>query len=61
MTKFFFIHNHMPSALFDSQESAEDAAQFHKNPDNCIQFYRVTLKSSGQFVIVFVGKWHKDN
>ena len=40
MIKFFYISNGLPSALFDSLESAEASADLQLS--RCIKFYSIT-------------------
>ena len=59
---YFYIHNRMPSALFDTIEDAEDSAQYLMNQStHGITFYRATKLTESKLKITYLQHWSKNH
>ena len=56
---YFYIHNRMPSSLFDTLEDAEDSAEYLINQSTYgITFYRATKISDSNLKITYIQHWN---
>ena len=56
---YFFIYDRLPSALFDTLEDAEDAADYLRNQSTRgITFYRATKLTEYKLNISYIQHWH---
>ena len=59
---YFYIHNRMPSALFDTIEDVEDSAQYLMNQStHGITFYRATKLTESKLKITYLQHWSKNH
>lgn len=59
---YFYTHNRMPSALFDTIEDAEDSAQYLMNQStHGITFYRATKLTESKLKITYIQHWSKNH
>ena len=55
---YFYIHNRMPSSLFDTIEDAEDSAECLMNQSTRgITFYRATKINDLKLKITYIQHW----
>ena len=59
---YFYIHNRMPSALFDTIEDAEHSADCLMNQStHGITFYRATKLTESKLKITYIQHWSKNH
>ena len=55
---YFYIHNRMPSSLFNTLEDAEDSADYILSQSTReITFYRATKISESKLNITYIQHW----
>ena len=55
---YFYIHNRMPSSLFDTIEDAENSAEYLMNQStHGATFYRATKLTEYKLHIVYIQHW----
>ena len=58
---YFYIHNRMPSSLFNTIEDAEDSAEYLMNQStHGITFYRATKLTESKLKITYIQHWHPE-
>ena len=58
---YFYIHNRMPSALFDTIEDAEDSAEYTLiQSTNGITFYHATKLTESKLKINYIQHWNPE-
>ena len=56
---YFYIHNRMPSSLFNTLEDAEDSADYILSQSTCgITFYRATKLTESKLNITYIQHWN---
>ena len=56
---YFYIHNRMPSSLFDTIEDVEHSADYLMNQStHGITFYRATRLTESKLNITYIQHWH---
>ncbi len=55
---YFYIHNRMLSALFDTIEDAEKSAEHILNQSQHeVTFYSLTGRNNNRFTVAYVQRW----
>ena len=56
---YFYIHNRMPSSLFDTLEQSEDSAEYQMNQStHGVTFYRATKFTDRNLKITYIQHWN---